>query len=231
MAESAESQSFADRHPVLHRIPSIAAGTIGFLALIVYPLGLIAYWIQIWRDYTHDTTVALYAASLVPVPVVAGRSLNLLLVTLLLAAFTSFAGTSTHLIRITRYRLGDRTPSSRRGRFVLSPVGRFIFAAVDLTLVAALIPQVWSSISFNSVGDLLFYVCAVATAGAGGHLVYLIIGRNLERSGGVGNTVGTEEREEVIGRELLSAWLRAGVTLALSAVIACLFLIPLQPPP
>ncbi len=47
----------------------------------------------------------------------------------------------------------------------------------------------------------------------------------------MGNTVGTEEREEVIAREYLSAWLRAGVTLALSAAIACLFLIPLQPPP
>ncbi len=78
MAESNGTPDLAKGRALLSSLPTIIAGTLASLAVIVYPLGLVAYWIQMWQDYTHDVTLALYAASLIPAPVAAGRALDVL---------------------------------------------------------------------------------------------------------------------------------------------------------
>lgn len=227
VAETVGTQSFADRHPLLRGLPAIVASTLGALAVIAYPLGLIAYWIQIWRDYTHDATVALYAASLVPVSVAAGRALELLFVAFMVANFALFGISLTHTLKVAKYSGRERTGLRR---WMLTTRGRIVTTLIDFGL-AAFLPLGIGLISLDRVGDVPFYLCAVAVAGGGGHLVSSLTAGNLKEVEETRRTVGIEGHEEEIARDFLSAWLRAGVALAVTAVVACLFLIPLQSPP
>lgn len=231
MSESNGTPSLAEGRSLLRSLSAVVAGTFGFLAIIGYPLGLIAYWIQMWRDHTHDATVALYAASLVPVPVATGRALGLLPVIVVVAVLASFAMSVTHQLRVLTYYVRDTTQLTGLSRLLLSRAGKVFFSILNLSIAATLLPLYTDLIPLSRTGDVLFYLCAVAVAGGGGELVSRILARNLERNREIWETVDVGNREEIVGREFVSASLRAGATLALTAIITALFLIPLQSPP
>lgn len=231
MSESNGTPGLAEGRSLLRSLSAVVAGTFGFLAIIGYPLGLIAYWIQMWRDYTHDATVALYAASLVPVPVATGRALGLLPVIVVVAVLAMFSMSFTHQIRVLTYYVRDTTQLTGLRRLLLSRAGKVFSSILALSIAATLVPLNTDLIPLNGTGDVLFYLCAVAVAGGGGELVSRILARNLERNREIWETVDAGDREEIAGREFLSAGLRAGATLASTAIITALFLIPLQSPP
>ena len=87
MRESSQENSEQPVSGYLSSIPAVLAAYITSLAVITYPVGFITLWLQIWRGYISDSFTAMYATSLMPIPVVAGRSLSVLY----LALFTSTA--------------------------------------------------------------------------------------------------------------------------------------------
>ena len=68
----------------LQSVPALVATLLAAIAVVIYPLGFVVFWIQLWLDYTHNSAVALHAASLVPVPVAAIAALTVLQTTLLI---------------------------------------------------------------------------------------------------------------------------------------------------
>lgn len=230
MAESGETHNPAESRSLLRSLPTILAGTLASLAVIVYPLGLVAYWIQMWRDYTHDATVALYAASLAPAPVVADRSLDLLLTTIVVA-FLSPSASLLFQMPIDEAKIEARPTALRvLTRLVLSRAFRFFFAVLSVGTTGLLFAIVEPPIiPLNGTSDMLLYWCAVVVAGGGGLLASEMMGK-IFRTLAARNTDATENHEGAANREFFGTSVRAGATLILGAVVAAVILIPVQSP-
>lgn len=220
----------AESRSLLRSLPTILAGTLASLAVIVYPLGLVAYWVQMWRDYTHDATVALYAASLAPAPVVAYRSLDLLLTTIVVA-FLSSSGSLLFHMPIDEAKIEARTTVlTVLVRLMRSRAYRFFYAILYVLTIGLLLALVEPPIiPLNGTSDMLLYGCAVVVAGGGGLLASEMIGK-MFRTPAARNTDATENHERVAKREFFGTSVRAGATLISGAVVAAVILIPVQSP-
>ena len=202
----------------LRSLPTVIAGTLAALAVIVYPLGLLAYWIQIWRDYTHDATTALYAASLLPPPVAAGNALDLLPTAFVAALVATFASNAFPVL-IFRPTPTDTAPEwfTRLIRVVFSNPGRIVIFILGLT-PALLVPLVLNLVTLDSATDVFFYACAVTVAAVGGlYQLWLLVQPELE----------TRTADAAIPPNIL--W-QGILALFVPVVLAALLLIPLYSP-
>jgi hypothetical protein len=213
-------------------------------------LGFLVYWVQIWREYTNDSTTALYAASLIPAPVAAGR---------MLGAFPA-ALTMVSVAVLASFLWEGKTESEAEAS--PGPPWRPLFEArwyawltqwltqaakaarklgiTILGIVAAVVgPLVTGHVRLDSPSDVFFYLCAAIIAGAGGlYSAQLLL---LMRPADLFDFF-FRPREYRRRREFRAWWVRSAgyyfrsdlqsfATLVTSILVAALFLMPLQSPP
>lgn len=204
---------------LLRGLPALVAGALASLAVVVYPLGLFAYWIQIWREYTHDATTALYAASLLPPPVLAGSSLDLLPAAFAAFFVASAVGSATGVLTILPMLMDDARPDSygRVARILFSGPGRIVVFVLQ-TVPAMAAPWALDLVTLNSPNDVFFYLCAVTIAAAGGLLQALLLNRGVKRE------------ETVEEDKPLPTGVQSILALVTSMILAAVFLVPLYSP-
>jgi len=214
-SQQSEGRTFA------RTLPTVAATYLTALAVFAYPLGFLTLWVQVWREYTHDPTTALYAVYLIPVAVVIVKALGALGVALFLAfgvngiignavIYGSYIGIHGEEIRA---KFSHRRFLHFLQSFLVSKVWRvaFLLAAV---LVAVLMPPFVELVSIDSGVDAFYYTCSVLVAGGGAAVGFVTLVRHTFA--------------EYNGQRTPYVWL-AFLTMVSSVVIAALFLIPLQP--
>jgi hypothetical protein len=91
VADRRDTAEHSEGSPLVRNLPTLVAGFLGALAIVAYPIGFFAYWVQIWSEYTHDPTTALYAAALIPVPVAVGRAVGVLVVAVVAGSISTGA--------------------------------------------------------------------------------------------------------------------------------------------
>lgn len=195
---------------------AMAATYLGTLALIAYPLGFIILWVQVWRGYTYGTDTALYAASLVPVPVVIAKSFAVLGTALFILSTVSaiFAESimSYWVVSVHREDFERLLSGSRfRRSFLLGRKWQVVHLILGF-LAAAFLPWALGFVSLDEGMDVFCFVCAVLVAGGGAITGALVLSR---RPGEL-----PEERKP---------YTTAVPVIVGSTVIACLLLVPVLP--
>lgn len=195
---------------------TVAVTYLGTLVLIAYPLGFATFWVQVWREHTHDAATALYAASLMPVPVVVAKSFVVLGTTLIViwgvCAIAAKTVASYRVVSVRKAEIEEQLSDSRFIRsFMLGRRWRIWHIFTGLS-VAALLPFALELISLNNGTDVFYYGCAVLVAGGGAVIGTLMLcdrpGESLDK-----RTLYVNVMPVMIG----------------SAVIACLLLVPVLP--
>lgn len=212
-----DSQQY-QRRSVYKTLLTTTATYLGTLALIAYPLGFATFWVQVWREYTHDAATALYGASLVSASIVVAKSFAVLA-----SAFLIIGGTSCMVtVGVSWYRLGtwvsEKMPEElvgiRLARLILvSKRGRALYLLSAL-LLAAMAPYTiwWFPLELENGVDIFYYVCAVLVAGGGA---------------AVGSNLLFQDIEELQDNHTIYG--QAMPLMAASALVASLFLVPLMP--
>lgn len=211
-----ETSQQSDSHPKLNTWLTVAATYLGTLVLIAYPLGFTTFWVQVWREYTHDAATALYAASLMPGPVVVAKSFTVFASALFTIGPVSTA--AVHNVTVFRFRammpkeLEEEISEVRSLRFLyLSKKGRVVYLFVSLS-IAATIPYMLWLVSLDSSADVFYYVCAMLVAGGGTFVGTYLLFESL---------AGVPDRSRIYGQAI--------PLIASSALVASLFLVPLSP--
>jgi hypothetical protein len=78
-SSSETSSSNAGRGSTATRIVEIAVAYLTIIGFLFYPIGLLVLTLQLWNAYPYSFSDALFAASLVPIALSAGRILDFLL--------------------------------------------------------------------------------------------------------------------------------------------------------
>jgi hypothetical protein len=189
---------------------------LGALAIVAYPIGFFAYWVQIWSEYTHDPTTALYAAALIPVPVAVGRAVGVLVVAVVAGSISTGAASGFAYFKFFSPLYPAEESSRFVGfafRFAFSRFGRAVFF-ISTVATSASAPLVFQLVVLESASDIFFYACAGIIAGASGLIgMWLILGSHPDE--------GPDLRSGVPGI----------ITIATGTIIAAMFLIPLQSAP
>jgi hypothetical protein len=228
----ADKQDTAERSEGVRlprNIPALVAGFLGSLALVAYPLGFIAYWVQIWREYTHDATTALYAAALIPVPVAAGGALGMLQVAFFASSVATGAALAVGQIKILSdisdasrdEALGESRLHSWFLRLIVSRGGRVVVVGLAVG-TAALAPLVFELIVLDSGSDVFLYACGAIVAGSGGLIAAWLIFYTEP-------SIESEEEPTGDGHDSRSP-VQGIIVLATATIIAAGLLIPLQSP-
>lgn len=196
---------------LLQSAPTFIAAYLGALAIIAYPLGFFIFWIQIWREYTHDASIALHATALIPIPVAVGKSLTLLDLLTITAIgpllISSNLGTRRTMKLFWREEMS--TSDSWVIRFYSSSiygVGSFL-STVFLIFASPFLVQV---VLVDSVTDWFFYACFLVTSVVGGVLAFPLLSK--------GGIEGQDSR----------SWMGGIILLVVSSILAAMLLVPLR---
>jgi hypothetical protein len=79
LADSSQGRSRNGARPLLALIIELAVGYLTIIGFLFYPIGILVFSLQIWNAYPYGLSDAFFAASLIPIPVVAGEILDFLL--------------------------------------------------------------------------------------------------------------------------------------------------------
>lgn len=175
MANQGPPPDRATGQSLASNLPTIVGAYLAALAIIAYPLGVYTLWTQIWREYTHDSSTALYAVALLPAPVVAGRALSILY----LLIFTGAAAFIISEVFIMRFALirgranvvqafveEDFLTSWRHASLMgkVQTIGIGLLALAQATLI----PLAFPIVMLDSLLDLFFYALYVLFVVGGG---------------------------------------------------------------
>ena len=167
----------------------VALGYVGLIALLAYPLGFVTLWIRLWKDYTNDSTVALYAATLIPPAVVVGKVINVLLLSSFTSVFTFYFSLLVYPIASTEswkrflyrvaYRPEELSIEDRHVRIFRGSV--LISISLSILMMASMPVSVgllgFGLFSVDSSLDVLAYIGFLVFAIAGGVIsAYLLKG-------------------------------------------------------
>jgi hypothetical protein len=144
-------------------IPTVVAGLLGALALVVYPSGFLVYWIQIWREYTQEATPALYAASLMPAPVVAGGALRVLYTASLASVISLFVSAAWGEGKFWQF-VQNHPREEFEELSSISPTMRIVGLVLQIFMGATIL-LVTGLVDVDSASDIFYYACAVTVGG------------------------------------------------------------------
>jgi hypothetical protein len=99
LADSSQGRSRNGARPLLALIIEIAVGYLTIIGFLSYPIGMLVFSLQIWNAYLYGLSDAFFAASLIPIPVAAGKTLGFLLWAFLAMAVAQEIGLAIALPR------------------------------------------------------------------------------------------------------------------------------------
>jgi hypothetical protein len=79
LADSSQGRSRNGARPLLALIIELAVGYLTIIGFLFYPIGILVFSLQIWNAYPYGLSDVFFAASLIPIPVIAGEILDFLL--------------------------------------------------------------------------------------------------------------------------------------------------------
>ena len=160
MSDSRESHSTG----ILRRPAELLLSYLSLLAILLYPVGLSTLWVQqVMKDYIGGPVASLYAASLVPIPVVAGKAIVSVLILLMIALGSATLLLIVPMLRyIAQHANEFDVPSVRWLHYT-----RFLFATGSFLNLVTL-PQEFGFVYLDSTVDWFLYVgCGLL----GGYLI------------------------------------------------------------